>query len=414
MKLRPIHEVLLVLLSLFIQVPLALFLGHYYDTRVYMATGYLVSSGLDPYLQHNFVNVFPSSVLSGTVPIIGYPPPWALFLGLGYKLSFAITQNVFLYNFAIKIPIIAANLCLAYLIRKILLNSQVSLEKAQIAFLIVLFNPFILLTTVAWGAFDIVVAVLCLAAFYFLSRGRVVECALCLGFGVALKPIALPLAPLPIFFSQSMVTFKKKLLYVALFSVTLVTCYVGPFLIAGWRIPLAQNEWNSQVQMAGGMTLFNVVEIFQPQTILPQELAFLGYLWVPALLIAYYQVYRDRPTNLKGLIKKIIPVFLIFLLSRTWVSEPNINVILPFILLAAALSEVRFKDFHIAWLIPLIFMFPNYAFPQLFFLVNPSIMTSLQLFNSQFGTARLLARFLVAAAWQVFALKKVVEILRSR
>ena len=59
-------------------------------------------------------------------------------------------------------------------------------------------------------------------------------------------------------------------------------------------------------------------------------------------------------------------------------------------------------------------MLPNYTFPQLFFLVNPSIMTSLQLFNAQYGTVRVVAQLLVVVVWQVLAIKIASQMLRNR
>src|SRR5450759_2364556 len=108
------RESFIVLLSLCLQIPLAVFLGHYYDERVLMLTGYEVSSGLNPYVPHMISGVFSGPYLSGTFSAIGDPPLWPLLLGVIYKLSYNITQNIFLYNFAIKIPIIITNIGLAY------------------------------------------------------------------------------------------------------------------------------------------------------------------------------------------------------------------------------------------------------------------------------------------------------------
>ena len=407
-------DILFVLLSLFVQVPLAVFLGHFYDDRIFMATGYLVSSGVNPYLPYNFVNVFPPAIISGNIPTIGYPALWPAWLGLAYKISYGVTNNVFLYNSVTKIPLIAADVALAFLVRHVLRDMRISEKNAQLAFLFILFNPFILLTTVAWGEFDTLVIVLCLASFHLLTESRITECALCFGFAVALKPIVLPLAPLPLFYAAPNATTKKKLLYISVFLSTLSVCYFGPFLIAGWRIPLAPSQLQDQVQMAGGMTLFSVVEFFQSQSTLPTTIAFLGYLWIPALIIAYYAVYRACPGNFSGLIKNAVLVLLFFFLSRTWVSEPNLNLFVPLMLLAASFNAVKFRDFHLSWILPLVFMFPNYAFPQLFFLINPSVMTSLQLFNMQYGTLRVVAQLLVVVVWQVFALKIVAQMLQHR
>src|SRR4030067_211624 len=87
------REILIVLSSLLLQMPLAYFLGHYYDERVFMATGYLVSSGIDPYQPIELVNVFAHPLLNGIVPRIGYPPLLPLLFGLVYRVSYAMVPN---------------------------------------------------------------------------------------------------------------------------------------------------------------------------------------------------------------------------------------------------------------------------------------------------------------------------------
>ena len=125
------REILIVLSSLLLQVPLAYFLGHYYDERVFMATGYVVNSGANPYQPIELMNVFSHPLLNGMVPRVGYPPPWPLILGLIFRLSYKIVPDVFVYNFAIKIPTIIANVGLAYLVRNILVNLHASDRKAK-------------------------------------------------------------------------------------------------------------------------------------------------------------------------------------------------------------------------------------------------------------------------------------------
>jgi hypothetical protein len=79
-KLTINSDFLLVSLSVLMQVPLAVYLGHYYDQTIFLQTGYLVSSGLNPYQGH-LITVFSNPYLTGTNNIIGYPPPWTFLLG---------------------------------------------------------------------------------------------------------------------------------------------------------------------------------------------------------------------------------------------------------------------------------------------------------------------------------------------
>jgi len=392
----------LVLLCILVQIPFALFLGHYYDQRVFMATGYLVGSGLDPYQQYEIVGVFSHPLLQGTIPRFGYPPLWAFVLGLAFQLSYRIVPDLVLYNFAIKIPVIAANICLAFLVRQVIVESKAPKKKAQFAFLFLLFNPFTLLTTSAWGQFDTVAVLLCVTSIYLLSKGKNGWCALTLALAFSVKPIVLPLLGLPLFYNKP----KKwhiNLEYLVILTGMIFIFLVLPFLISGWQPPLAPDEWNAHFKAAGGLSLFGIVEIVNSTQLLPQSLEILGFLWVPALLIGYYSIYRNPPTSQTELVRKAIILVLIFFLTRSWLSEPNINLILPLMLIIIASEKTTFRNFHFAWAIPFIFMFLNYSIPQLFFIPYPNIISDLAVLDTQILTMRLVGKFLVIVFWQIFS-----------
>jgi len=391
----------LVLLSIMVQIPLALFLGHYYDERVFMATGYLVNSGLNPYQQYEIVGVFSHPLLQGTIPRFGYPPPWAFALGLAFHISYQIVPNLFLYNFAIKIPIIASNICLAFLIRKIL-RLNATEKKAQFAFLFLLFNPFTLLTTSAWGQFDTIVALLCVASLFLLNFGKKELSAVTLALAFCIKPIVLPLLGLPLFHKPKKLLINLK--YLLILIATVFTFYVLPFLFLSWQPLLAPNELTAHFTNAGGLSLFGIVEILNDTLFLPSSLEFLGFLWVPALLIGYYRICRNPPAaSQTELAQKAICLVLIFFLTRSWLSEPNINLILPLMLIATETEKVGFRNFHFAWCIPFLFMFLNYSIPQLFFIPYPTVISNLVELDFQIRTMRLIGKFSVVILWQFFA-----------
>jgi hypothetical protein len=375
-----------------------------------MTTGYLVASGLNPYQPHTVVNIFHSPLFAGVIPSIGYPPPWPLLLGFIYDVSYNLTPNLFLYNFAIKIPVIIGNICLAYLVKSLVLKINGDKKKAQFAWLFILFNPFILLTSAAWGEFDTVVALFCVASIYLLSKGKTKESAFFLALAVALKPIALPLIGLPFLFSNSK---RKSLLYLLVFCVSFCAFYFAPFFLENWSLPWAPHELGAQFQNAGGLTLFNLTEIFLNSTVLPKPFQLLGYLWVPALIVGYYSVYRNRPNSVNELFSKAVGLTLIFFLTRSWLSEPNINLILPLMLLAATPKELNLRSFHFAWIIPFVFLFLNTSFSQLFFLVYPSVLTAIAQVDQQIRNVRLWARFVVVIPWQILSWKVVVKKLRG-
>ncbi|HMK95488.1 MAG TPA: hypothetical protein VK536_08850 [Candidatus Limnocylindrales bacterium] len=412
---NPLHvnqNVKIVLLSLLIQVPLGIFLGHAYDEKIFMTTGYLAASGLNPYQPHTIVNIFPSTLFAGVIPSIGYPPPWPLLLGFIYRISYNLVPNIFLYNFAIKVPVILGNICLAYLVKDVILKLNGDKNKARFAWLFILFNPFVLLTTVAWGEFDSIVALFCIASFYLLVKGRTNESAFSLALAVALKPIALPLVGLPFLFPSN--NSKRKIfMYLVVFCSSFCVFYFLPFFLEKWSLPWGANELGAQFQSAGGLTPFNLEEIFLDSTALPGTFQLLGYLWVPALIVGYYSVYRNRPGSASELFSKAVGLTLIFFLTRTWLSEPNINIVLPLMLIAATSKELNFRSFHFAWIIPFVFLFLNTSFPQLFFFVYPSVLTVIAQVDQQIRSARLWARFAVVIPWQILSWNVVIKKLRG-
>ncbi len=395
-------EVLFVILSVLIQLPLAIFLGHYYDQRTFLDTGYLVSAGLNPYLPHQ-ITVFSNQHLTGINPIIGYPPIWPLLLGAIYRLTYNIAPDLFLYNFAIKVPVIITNIALAYTTKAVMQNLHMPQKKIQFAWLFLLFNPFTLLTTTAWGEYDTLIALLCLGSIYLLSKGMQKKGTMLLSLSVVLKPISLPLLGLPLVSANRSI--KKAIIYLLIMAGVIISLWFLPFYLLNWAIPDAPNLATSYFRMAGGMTLFNIVEVFQQSATVPAGFEFLGYMWIVALLIGYYFVYRYPPRTTEGLVEAAVGLLLIFFLTRTWLSEPNLNLLFPLILILYGFGKIGKYTLHLIWMIPFVFLFFNYAAPQLFFLVDPTVMAAIANFDLQWGTWRVLARFGVTLLWFVFALK---------
>ena len=123
------------------------------------------------------------------------------------------------------------------------------------------------------------------------------------------------------------------------------------------------------------------------------------------MLFGYYVIYRNPPKSMDELAEKAVGLLLIFFLTRSWLSEPNINLLLPLMLIVVGSGRVSYHSFHLAWIIPLMFMFLNMAVPQLFFLAYPSSIPAIAAFDSRYETARFVARYIVTILWFVFAVK---------
>jgi hypothetical protein len=406
------RDSIVILLSVFVQVPLAVFLGHYYDQRSFLDTGYLVSVGLNPYIPH-VISVFSNPALMGINPVIGYPPIWPLLLGAIYRITYNFIPNIFLYNFATKIPVIASNIALAYTTKNIMQRMNLPPKRVRFAWLILLFNPFTLLTTAAWGEFDTLIALLCVVSLYLLSKGQVVKSSILLSLSIVLKPIALPLIGLPLFFSTPSKC-KKSLLYVAISAIVVVGLWFLPFNLFGWMVPSSPGQVTVYSKMADSMTPFSLVEILQDTAVLPSGLEFLGYLWIPAVLVGYYLVYRNPPKTMPELAGKAVLLLLIFFLTRTWLSEPNLNLLVALALFGLVSAKLDFRNYGFLWVIPLVFMVFNTSLFQLFFLVQPSVIPDLAQLDQSIRLWRLIGKFAVALVWQVFAWRLVYNLLRKK
>ena len=396
------NDLIMMIVSAFIQIPLAVLLGHFYDQTIFLQTGYLVNSGLNPYQPH-LITIFQNPYLTGTNNIIGYPPPWPFLLGLIYRLTYNQLPNLFLYNFATKIPIILSNIALAYLTRMVMQQQNLSPQTIRFAWLFLLFNPFTLLTTIAWGQFDTVIALLCLIGVCLLGQGKPVQSAMVLAFSFVLKPILLPLLGLPLLYCIK--GSHRKIFWTVLVSgVVFSTLLFAPFYLMNWAAPFSLGQVGSFFTMTGGMTLFNLIDVFRQSAILPPNWWSVSYLWInvlwiPALLLGYYWVYRHPPKNFLSAAKAALILLLIFFLSRTWLSEQNLNLLFPFMLILLGSGNLKPKSFNLFWVLALVFLVLNMSVLQLLYLVYPPAIPLKEAFDATFGVARLTARFVVTIVW---------------
>ena len=80
-----------------------------------MSTGYLVGTGHGPYSPLDLSAVF-QHIGFGQLTTIGYPPPWPLLTGIIYRLTYGVVPNLLTYDLALKLPVIAATVGLAYVV----------------------------------------------------------------------------------------------------------------------------------------------------------------------------------------------------------------------------------------------------------------------------------------------------------
>jgi hypothetical protein len=372
-------------------------LGHSRDTRMFMATGYLVGSGHSPYMPLDLTAVF-HHVGFQAISVVGYPPPWPLLLGLVYRGTYALGHNFIVYNLAIKLPVIAANIGLAYLVAAVLENLGAGRDVVRKAWAFLLLNPFLLYVGAAWGQIDAIVAFLAVAALVLLYARRPAASALVLALAVCFKPVAAPIL-LVVLVYQAGRSARRTARYAAVFAAGVCAFYVAPFFVFGWdSSPLRQ--LNAHFIMSGTMSFMTVVRLVRDPLLMQGHWWLLGLAWIPALVVAVLALRRGVG-GFDDLVKKSTALVLVFYLTRTWLAEPNIVLLLPLVLILTSLGELDRRALTAVWLIPLVFTLFNASPLQLLFVAWPQAMESSLAFVARYGDATLVVRAVLVIAWQV-------------
>ena len=92
---------------------------------------------------------------------------------------------------------------------------------------------------------------------------------------------------------------------------------------------------------------------------------------------------------------------MVFFLTRAWVSEPNIILILPLVLILTSMGELDRLTLTAIWILPLIFSFFNTSTAQLFFPSMPDIMDKLLKLMEDHHAPRLIAKLIIVVPWQL-------------
>ena len=422
----------LLLLSIALQLVLGLLLGHANDMRIFMTTGYLAATGQNPYVPRDLMHVF-HHLYFDVHSTIGYPPPWPIVLGGTYRVVYAVAPSLLLYNLAIKLPVIAANVGLAYLTAAILLNLGSPAALARKAWVFLLLNPFLIYFTAAWGQIDGVAALAGLAALVLLWRAqatadaeggtggrraldpgtvrRELGSALLLALAACIKPVALPLL------FAALVWLARRSLwraarYCAGFLAGVVLFYLVPFAVFGWSLAPALRKWNAVLAMSGTMSYMSVLRVLRDPFPLPGHWWLLGLLWVPALIVATVVSLRRRDDGVDGLFATGAALVLVFLLTRTWTSATNVVVLLPLVLMLTLRGRLDRRALTVVWVLPLVFSIFGWTELQLLWPAWPGLLQRALAVPPHFQTASVLARAALVIVWQVAGWWIVIACLR--
>lgn len=137
---------------------------------------------------------------------VDYPPGYIYVLYITGFIAdvFNIDSSSVLYNFMLKLPSMVADILTAWIIYKFA-KTKVSENKAVLLCGIYAFNPLVYLTSTLWGQVDSVFALFAVIAFILLYNKKHVASACVYAVALLIKPQALVLFPVYIFYIISFI-----------------------------------------------------------------------------------------------------------------------------------------------------------------------------------------------------------------
>jgi hypothetical protein len=127
----------------------------------------------------------------------------------------------------------------------------------------------------------------------------------------------------------------------------------------------------------------------------------LGLLWIPALAAATVVAVRRGVVGFDGLVRASTALVLVFFLTRTWLAEPNVVLLLPLVLILTSLGQLDRRALTAIWVIPLLFTVFNASPLQLLFVAFPDAMQASLSAVARYGSATLVVRAALVIAWQI-------------
>ncbi|MCW4032650.1 MAG: hypothetical protein NWF08_04585 [Candidatus Bathyarchaeota archaeon] len=403
----------LVLFSFIIQCILGLFLGHQYDMGIFLTSGYIVANGNAPYGLFSTSPIFDHQGFFEILPGLGYPPPWGLFLGLVYLIVYKSTSNIFVYNLAVKIPGILANIGLAFIMEKIANQEGIDKINSNRIFHFFLFNPYFIYISAVWGQFDSVVIMLVILAIDYLLYCKWIKSSLLIALATSLKIIPLLLFPMYLIFLKRNHESSSSIKFFLTFVVAFISLSYLPFRIFDWDLNIIISNLDFHFIRAGCFTFFNIFDLLSGMEKLPPELEFLGYLWIPALVFLYYGLSKTKLENRIDLFRWASSIIFITILTRSWVSEQNIILLIPLIILPTLVYDKNWKIISLAWILPSIFSIINTSPFQMFFLISSRPLTFIRELDRIVKFPRLLLKFLIMIPWQVLGWTYIIKLVKD-
>ncbi len=365
-----------VLISIAVQAFLGFFLAHGYDFRVGYVAGRNIAMGLSPYFGGELGGELAVGY-GADVQGIGETPLWALYMGLAYIAS---SGSPIIFNIISKIPIIAANISLSYLLY----------ARGNKGWRFFLFNPFLILVSSTWGKADNLATLLIVLGLMRLHSIK--TSATSVSLSILIKPLIV--AVMPAFLGYLRTLSKRAFLYMAYATSLAVVIFLTPFMLLGWPLSTLINGFPNWFRPVGGISPFNIVSILIESYTLPAGLAWLSYMAPIAMLVLSVLAIIRPPRSFEEACKLALLSAAVFFTARPWVSEQNLVLVLALLILVYGGIPSK-----LLWIVPLLFMIANNSLLQQLYLVWPQVIEWLAYLDLYIKPYRLAAQVGLTMAW---------------
>jgi uncharacterized membrane protein len=232
-----------------------------------------------------------------------------------------------------------------------------------------------------------------------LYKRHLISSSILLALAIALKPTPVPIVLAVLLYLWGK-PWRRLVSYGAVLGASLLVLCVLPFIIFGWSASPIYHGWNAQFTVSGGMSLATLYVLYADTTLLPGNWWLLGVMWLPAVFITAAFLQRSEH-GLPNLLQQSLVLVLVFYLTRTWLSEQNITLVLPLVLVLVYLGKLPKLLLPAVWVLPLIFTVFNTSPAQLLFPILPQLMTQLLQLAHTYRLELLWASLAVIILWQI-------------
>jgi Gpi18-like mannosyltransferase len=320
---KKILFVLLIVALFIVEVFFAMWTEGQYDMNIWFQTGVWMNRGINIYMPDNH---------------IGYPPLWALWcLVAQYSYGF-FGNNMEVWRFTIKLPLILAQFGLAFAIGKFA-QKRFDQKTGRKIFLFALTWIFFIYIGALWGQLNMLSALLTFLAFYAVTSKRFTIGALLLGIAVTLK--IYPLIVLPAFLAYVLKNQgKKETGKFTLYTLTLPIVFtLGVFAVYQWDIGFFLRtifywtpvfETNPVLIQGGCMNIWSFMNLLNVDI---SQVWLLRFIWIPIVGAAAIYWFKKPKMSDADLNLALISFYVLFMVSYSWVPEQMFLDPLPFIFL---------------------------------------------------------------------------------